>query len=71
MIVGKGNHSPNHVAQIKPAITQLMEREKLTAHIDQRNAGVLVVDLQGRSGHGSREIIGALEKDDGNDCVIM
>ena len=71
MIVGKGNHSPSHVAKIKPAITDLMVREKLSAHIDQRNAGVLIVDLTGQSGHTSRDIIGALEKDDGNDCVIM
>lgn len=48
-----------------------MERQRLTAALDQHNSGVLIVQLQGQGGKGSREIIGDLEKDDGNDCVIM
>ncbi|ORY89046.1 hypothetical protein BCR35DRAFT_288343 [Leucosporidium creatinivorum] len=71
VIVGKGNHSPAHVAKIKPAIEDLMQRERLTAYLDPHNSGVLVVQLQGQGGKGSREIIGDLEKDNNNDCVIM
>lgn len=71
VIVGRGNHSPSHVAKIKPAIIDLMQREKLTAQLDPHNPGVLIVDLDGRAGHGSREIIGELERDQNNDCVIM
>lgn len=71
IIVGKGNHSPSHVAKIKPAVEDLMARERLTARLDPQNAGVLVVLLQGQGGKGSREIMGDLERDEGNDCVIM
>jgi hypothetical protein len=71
VIVGKGNHSPAHVAKIKPAIEDLMQRERLTAYLDPQNSGVLVVQLQGQGGKGSREIIGDLERDSSNDCVIM
>ncbi|KAK4050818.1 hypothetical protein OIV83_003240 [Microbotryomycetes sp. JL201] len=72
IIVGKGIHSDRHVAKIKPAIIDLMERENLTAHLDSHNAGVLVVQLQGQgTGKSSREIIGDLEQDKNNDCVIM
>ncbi|KAM0790817.1 hypothetical protein ACM66B_004662 [Microbotryomycetes sp. NB124-2] len=72
IIVGKGIHSDRHVAKIKPAIIDLMERENLTAHLDSHNSGVLVVQLQGQgTGKSSREIIGDLEQDKNNDCVIM
>ncbi|SCZ88967.1 BZ3500_MvSof-1268-A1-R1_Chr1-1g00861 [Microbotryum saponariae] len=72
VIVGKGNHSAAHVAKIKPAITSLMQKENLTAHLDQRNSGVLVVLLQGQgTGKSSREVIGDLERDPNNDCVVM
>ncbi|GAA6011219.1 hypothetical protein JCM11491_006761 [Sporobolomyces phaffii] len=76
VIVGKGNHSPSHVAKLKPAITSLMSRKRLTAHLDPHNAGVLVVQLQ-QQGGGSRAITGGDElvrsigqKDDGG-CLIM
>ncbi|KDE04323.1 hypothetical protein MVLG_05204 [Microbotryum lychnidis-dioicae p1A1 Lamole] len=72
VIVGKGNHSAAHVAKIKPAITSLMQKENLTAHLDQHNSGVLVVLLQGQgTGKSSREVIGDLERDPNNDCVVM
>lgn len=48
-----------------------MQRQRLTAHLDVNNSGVLVVHLQGQGGKGSREIISDLERDDNNDCVIM
>jgi hypothetical protein len=66
-----GNHSASRVAKIKPAIEDLMQRQRLTAHLDVNNSGVLVVHLQGQGGKGSREIISDLERDDNNDCVIM
>ena len=49
-------------------------RYQLSAHLDPHNAGVLVVDLQGRDQGGrSRDaggLVDDLEKDD-TGCVIM
>ncbi|GAA5876823.1 hypothetical protein JCM16303_006297 [Sporobolomyces ruberrimus] len=80
VIVGKGNHSPSHVAKLKPAITSLMSRKRLTAHLDPHNNGVLVVQLQqqgvsGRNGvreiRGGDEMVRSIgEKEDGG-CLIM
>lgn len=50
IIVGKGIHSKDHVAHIKPAIEDLMSKYQLQAHLDPHNSGVLVVDLTGRAG---------------------
>ncbi|KAK4050754.1 hypothetical protein OIO90_004976 [Microbotryomycetes sp. JL221] len=72
VIVGKGIHSQRHVAKIKPAIIDLMEKERLTAHLDSHNAGVLIVQLQGQgTGKSSREVINDLENDNNNDCIVM
>ncbi|GAA6005174.1 uncharacterized protein JCM10292_005595 [Rhodotorula paludigena] len=72
VIVGKGNHSPSHVAKIKPAITQLMERERLTAHLDPHNGGVLVVQLQGQGGGKmGGQFMREMEDSRDNDCVVM
>lgn len=50
VIVGKGIHSKDHVAHIKPAIEDLMRKYNLQAHLDPHNSGVLVVDLTGKAG---------------------
>ncbi|GAA5869131.1 hypothetical protein JCM8547_008705 [Rhodosporidiobolus lusitaniae] len=72
VIVGKGNHSPSHVAKIKPAITSLMQRERLTAHLDPHNGGVLVVQLQGQGGGRSAgQFVREMEDSRDNDCVVM
>lgn len=47
VIVGKGLHSANGVAKIKPAVEELCDQAHLRNYIDQKNAGVLVVELQG------------------------
>lgn len=50
------------------------DRYNLSAHIDPRNTGVLIVDLQGRDQGGrSRDaggLVDDLEKED-TGCVIM
>lgn len=72
VIVGKGNHSPSHVAKIKPAIASLMERERLTAHLDPHNGGVLVVQLQGQGGgRNAGQFLREMEQSSQNDCVVM
>ncbi|GAA5889283.1 hypothetical protein JCM6882_000695 [Rhodosporidiobolus microsporus] len=72
VIVGKGNHSPSHVAKIKPAITSLMQKERLTASLDPHNGGVLVVQLQGQGGgRGAGQFMREMEDSRDNDCVVM
>ncbi|KAI0829610.1 hypothetical protein BC628DRAFT_1416664 [Trametes gibbosa] len=74
-ITGKGLHSAGGVAKLKPAIEELMETNGLVAELDEHNAGVLIVNLDGQtSGQGrvlrSDDITKGLErKDDG--CTIM
>ena len=48
----------------------------LSAHLDPHNAGVLVVDLQGRQVNGRTRDAGGLvdeigKRDGGDDCIIM
>ncbi|WOO86147.1 Smr domain-containing protein [Vanrija pseudolonga] len=76
VITGKGIHSQNHQAKIKPAVEQLMQKYNLAAEIDPRNTGVLVVYLQGGGGSGggrTRDAGGLVDQiQRGNqDCVIM
>ena len=53
----------------------LTSRYNLSAHIDPHNTGVLIVDLTGQTNHGrSRDaggLIGQMERDQGEGCVIM
>ncbi|RSH85876.1 uncharacterized protein EHS24_004060 [Apiotrichum porosum] len=72
VITGKGIHSTNHQAKIKPAVEDLMKKYNLSAELDPRNAGVLVVDLQGRGAGRSRDAGGLVDQMGGDkDCVIM
>ncbi|KAK0537461.1 hypothetical protein OC834_000803 [Tilletia horrida] len=78
VITGKGIHSRDHVAKIKPAIARMMQEQNISAHVDPRNAGVIIVDLSGNGGGGSSRDADALTRDvarsttgDENDCVIM
>lgn len=49
VIVGKGLHSANGIAKLKPAIDQMCDDCHLRHHIDPKNTGVLVVDLTNAS----------------------
>lgn len=49
VIVGKGLHSQNGVAKLKPAIDEMCRESNLKHHIDSKNAGVLVIDLKNTS----------------------
>ncbi|KAI0051225.1 DUF1771-domain-containing protein [Auriscalpium vulgare] len=82
LIVGKGLHSANHNAKIKPAIEELMLKHNLVAALDPQNSGVLIVQLDGGSaGERTRERGGQLLGADditrrlgdarGDGCVIM
>jgi len=81
LIVGKGIHSQNHAAKLKPAIEELMQKHDLAAVIDPQNSGVLIVHLDGgtaaeqvqdRGGVmlGPDDITRRLDRQNG-DCVIM
>ena len=45
--MGKGNHSKDHVAKIKPAIEQLAREEHLNMIPNKPNPGCLYVVLEG------------------------
>lgn len=45
LIVGKGNRSLSGIAKIKPAVCSFLQRIQLSAQVDQRNSGVLIVQL--------------------------
>ncbi|KAI5953720.1 hypothetical protein KGF57_003929 [Candida theae] len=49
VIVGKGNHSANGIAKLKPAIEELCSESNLRHYIDPKNTGVLVIDLNNAS----------------------
>ncbi|KAI0633330.1 hypothetical protein C8Q77DRAFT_1057428 [Trametes polyzona] len=74
-IVGKGLHSAGGVAKLKPAIEELMQKHGLVAEMDEHNAGVLIVNLDGQTSGRGRvlrpdDITRGLErKEDG--CTIM
>lgn len=73
IIVGKGLHSKDHRQHIAPAVEKMMQDYRLEAHLDPRNAGVLVVNLRG-SGQGGAAFTRDLAKQTtGNEdeCVIM
>ncbi|CAG8955809.1 hypothetical protein HYFRA_00011678 [Hymenoscyphus fraxineus] len=46
VIVGKGNHSVNHVQKIKPAVEEVCREEGLQ-FATEANAGVIYINLQG------------------------
>lgn len=73
IIVGKGLHSKDHRQHIAPAVEKMVRDYSLEAHLDPRNAGVLVVNLRG-SGQGGAAFTRDLAKQTtGNEdeCVIM
>lgn len=45
-IVGKGLHSANGVAKLKPAVQQLCQDAHLRCWIDKKNQGVLHIDIK-------------------------
>ncbi|ABN66460.1 predicted protein, partial [Scheffersomyces stipitis CBS 6054] len=45
VIVGKGLHSANGIAKLKPAIDQMCDECNLKHKLDPHNSGVLVIDL--------------------------
>ncbi|KAN0065896.1 hypothetical protein ACQY0O_001029 [Thecaphora frezii] len=73
IIVGKGIHSKDHRAHIAPAVEKMMQEYRLDAHLDPRNTGVLIVNLQG-SGSGNAGFTRDLAKQVSgkeDECVIM
>lgn len=45
-IVGKGLHSKNGIAKLKPAVEQLCQAANLKTWIDKKNSGVLHIDIR-------------------------
>ncbi|KAI9663848.1 MAG: hypothetical protein M1821_007338 [Bathelium mastoideum] len=46
VIVGKGNHSPNHIQKIKPRVEQICQELGLSEHTEH-NEGRIYIDLTG------------------------
>lgn len=46
VIVGKGLHSKNGIAKLKPAVEELCNESGFKSYIDPKNTGVLVINLQ-------------------------
>src|SRR5271163_4009461 len=46
VIVGKGNHSPEHIQKLKPRVEQVCQQEGLQFHTEE-NEGRIYVDLTG------------------------
>lgn len=75
LIVGKGLHSSGHVAKLKPAIEELMQKHQLVAELDPNNSGVLIVSLDGHDRGIGRvmrpdDITRNLDNKD-EQCIIM
>ncbi|SNX87244.1 uncharacterized protein MEPE_05954 [Melanopsichium pennsylvanicum] len=73
IIVGKGLHSKDHRQHIAPAVEKLMQDYRLEAHLDPRNAGVLVINLRGNGQGGAGFTRDLAKHTTGNEdeCVIM
>lgn len=81
LIVGKGIHSQNHAAKLKPAIEELMLKHNLAAALDPDNSGVMIVQLDGgnaaeRARDRGGVVLGAddiTRRLDGQDdgCIVM
>jgi len=72
LIVGKGLHSKNGAAKLKPAIAELIRKYQLSAELDPRNEGVLIVQLDSshNRGVGADEITRRIERND-EGCLVM
>ncbi|KAI8064417.1 hypothetical protein BC940DRAFT_277189 [Gongronella butleri] len=71
IIVGKGLHSPDHVAKLKPAITELVHKYKVRCEVGRPNPGCLYVEFG--KGMGDLSWLDRLgDKIGKNDtCVVM
>lgn len=49
IIVGRGNHSKDNIARIKPEIRSMLEQCSYIVEEDNHNAGRLIVQMRGRS----------------------
>ena len=47
VIVGKGLHSQNGIAKLKPSIEEFCTKHGIRNHLEKKNSGVLVLELQG------------------------
>jgi DNA-nicking Smr family endonuclease len=59
VVTGRGSHSKDGLAKIKPAIQELCRRESLRVFVDEPNVGCMTVE------------IGVAQANNGKDCLIM
>lgn len=66
-IVGKGIHSANGEAKIKPAIEDLVQKYNLRCSVDGNNTGCLVIELVDAKRRGIFGLFDRVEKE----CILM
>ncbi|KAI8394196.1 uncharacterized protein BYT42DRAFT_553673 [Radiomyces spectabilis] len=74
IIVGKGLHSPNHIAKLKPAIIDLVKKYNVNCQPNIPNPGCLYVEFGKGTGDLSwldRFINGMDQNRNSDNCVIM
>ncbi|KAI8579952.1 hypothetical protein K450DRAFT_239878 [Umbelopsis ramanniana AG] len=70
IIVGRGNHSIDHIAKLKPAITTMVEKYNVHVEPNTPNPGCLYVEFG--KGKGDMRWLDRLEdKVRSGDCVVM
>ena len=65
VIVGRGNHSRDKIAKLRPAVEQLIAKHQLRVHLDQPNSGCLTIEFQSPKPSGW---VGAMM---GDHCIVM
>ncbi|MBW0501163.1 hypothetical protein O181_040878 [Austropuccinia psidii MF-1] len=72
VIVGKGNHSQNNQARLKPAIEKLVKQHSLAVSLDEQNSGVLIVELGvSHERRGIDRRIQDIFSKNRNSCIVM
>ncbi|ORX56995.1 DUF1771-domain-containing protein [Hesseltinella vesiculosa] len=71
IIVGKGLHSPDHIAKLKPAITELVKKYQVRCEVGRPNPGCLYVEFGKGTGDMSwlDRVTDTLNKN--QTCLIM
>ena len=52
VIVGRGNHSRDKVAKLRPAVEELIRTHRLRVHADTPNSGCLTIEFQSKEPSG-------------------
>jgi len=71
VIVGRGSHSKDKVAKIKPAVEKLIREHRLQVAVDSPNVGCLTILFNASGSSGFLHAPGTRAGDDEYGCIIM